>query len=1792
MLAMMIGPASVLIGGVEGASGSQNSPAAALGQGVDLPAFGALDSGAGDASSPAPADVRDGLAEEPPSATVSVLVRLRGATLSDLILDYRSQFGLQGSWGPAVLESARAALDSRDAAMDGQRVRVFAPLERAGVAAFPARDYRYLVNGLNLRDVPAFVVPLLASNAEVLFVERDHQVSVDLAQSVPIINADDVWNLTDGLGRNITGEGTLVANIDTGVDYTHPDLGGTLNRTNDLANLTSGSHSKFAAGWDFVNNDSDPWDGHLHGTHVAGIIGANGTIRGVAPWAKQLALKVLSDGGSGSDSDIIAAMEYATDPDGNPLTNDAANASSLSLGGWDPDPDGLSPLAADASTRLGTICVIAAGNSGATNSVGSPGVSREAITVGSTNKSDMLSVFSSRGPTLALDIKPDILAPGSSITSTRWGGAGGNLTISGTSMATPHVSGAIALLAQAHPTWGVNATRSALVDTAVDLGYGVYQQGGGRIDVLAALNTAVVATPHKLAMGRLPRLTNGTNATLEFENLGGASETLNFSAVDLFGMFPEMTYTGNATDLNFVSVTPANLTLAAGARGNVTVVFAPSSSAVPGLYWGNVIATGGNLTLRIPLAYAVRAPVLLVDDDSSERYPATPAFDNFAGFPSASNNVSWSLTRLGVKHDIYTAKHYTDNGAPLADLVNYPLVIWCTGYDYDYSDGYHTHRSISSADRVALSAYLDRGGQLWLIGENIAWDVFGHTNTTVSSSNFFNAYLGVARVDNELNTPNPLNGTPGTFMEGASYTTAATWTEFGNAGDYATHLTPTSRAFTIFNGSTTDVYGTSYSNASLAVAVDNDTYRSVFWGVEFSWLGNSAQSDDAVSRTLQFFAPRVTLMNATAGEGDTLDFRGYYAFLPNESLFTLAWSFGDGGVAATRNATHTFADEGTFSVRFTVTSGAWLNRSGILNVTVVNLAPVLGNLSAAPTAPFEGDVVNFTATCSDPGPLDVVAYAWSFGDGSQNATGNATSHTYADEGNYTLSLTCSDGDGGIAMTNVTLTIANAAPQINWMVFAGNLSEGRPISFNGSCQDPGSNDVISFAWSFGDGSADGAGTNQTHVFEDDGNYTVTLTCSDSDGGTVTQQLVLTISNVAPAVGLSGPLLITEGAPFSLNATVTDPGTRDTFAYAWDFGDGTPLNGSPGATHRYADNGIFTVMLTVTDNSGGIGRADFIVVVQNVAPTAVINLTGEFIEGSDFTYTVEVFDPGSADTHYVTWDAGAIILGWRVWADDGTFTFNMTVIDDDGMGTSYPFTVTIANFVPSLSLGSRDISADEGERIFFSASVYDRGPMDRMVVTVNFGDGTPLVQNFIDDWRFNGSMNFGHTFVNEGNYTITVTVDDGDGGVNATSWVVAVLNAAPSLSLGPSPLVVDQGETVGIVASVSDPGRNDVVTISWSFSDRPTILEGPNITLVFARRGTYYVDVTATDDAGASTTETVEVQVLNVAPSIAVEAPGNVTEGEENGYQATTSDPGPLDRVSVVWEWGDGSSSSGSDVLHTFADVGRYVVTVTATDDYGASTNGTFVIDVQNAPPVVLGIYALEFATEGGPVQFGARIANPADEPLTYLWNFGDGAESTETAPSHTYADDGEYPVRVTVTDPEGASSSLETHLGVPNANPSLECMICPVTVAVGSAFPILVNGSDAGIRDRLTYQARLPDGTTFDSLDGAFSVTLDSPGIVQVLVSVFDEDGGSANATLEIHVLPDFDGDAVPDVDDPDDDNDGSPDAFDPAPFDPSVVAPPVSTPAGLPFWLLLLLAAAGMATVFFLVRRSRRRPGE
>jgi len=291
-------------------------------------------------------------------------------------------------------------------------------------------------------EVPVNEIESIAKNSEVEQIWPDFEVNA-VEEPTQQINASYAWNL------NLYGQGKKIAVLDTGIDSTHPALQGRV-----------GAEENFS-------DSQSTTDVFGHGTHVAGIIAGSGEVQGVAPQAELLNGKVLNDSGSGSASSVIAGINWAI--------AQGANVINLSLGApIEEDNTPLNQAVRDAVAR-GAVVVVASGNCGSNcpssscggfTGVTMPGNTAEAVTVGTVDKSNNAACFSS-GELRGGKIKPDVMAPGLGIVSSV---PGGTEAKSGTSMSTPFVAGAAALVMEKHPELTALQVKQFLEETALDLG--------------------------------------------------------------------------------------------------------------------------------------------------------------------------------------------------------------------------------------------------------------------------------------------------------------------------------------------------------------------------------------------------------------------------------------------------------------------------------------------------------------------------------------------------------------------------------------------------------------------------------------------------------------------------------------------------------------------------------------------------------------------------------------------------------------------------------------------------------------------------------------------------------------------------------------------------------------------------------------------------------------------------------------------------------------------------------------------------------------------------------------------------------------------------------------------------------------------------------------------------------------------------------------------------------------------------------------------------------------------------
>lgn len=638
---------------------------------------------------------------------------------------------------------------------------------------------------------------------------------------------------------------------------------------------------------------------------------------------------------------------------------------------------------------------------------------------------------------------------------------------------------------------------------------------------------------------------------------------------------------------------------------------------------------------------------------------------------------------------------------------------------------------------------------------------------------------------------------------------------------------------------------------------------------------------------------------------------------------------------------------------------------------------------------------------------------------------------------------------------------------------------------------------------------------------------------------------------PVAVVPGDITGRAGVPIEFDGSGSYDPDGEVVDWEWRFGDGSESSGES-AFYTYSNAGVFIVTLTVTDDDDLTGSVTFEADIGETSegPTATI-------VGPDFVVTGEraSFDGGdsSGDGISFLWDVGVAevdpIDGETLdytWTELGEVELSLTVEDELGD------TDTASRDLPVLARPVARIVAPDsitvGEAVTFDGS------------TSSDEDGTiaGYEWTFPDDPTSSTAPFPEHTFIAPGEPIIWLTVTDDDGLTHTTSTKVNVA-AAPNVC--PSVLIVQvlplppisTGATVTVTASAGDDD-GIIEQYEWDWGDGTVEVGAAVHAHTYSTAGSYVIKVTVTDDAGCtyvaedSSTHRARAQtpvtILNRCPTVTIserDPAGAIDSGTNLSVTVTANDPdGTVDQL--WWDWGDDSTGSGGATnSHTYASSGNYTLTVTATDDLGctynvdsASTYGaraTASIPVNNVCPTV----TIDSRTPSGQVDTGAEItmsvtaSDPDGSVAEIEWDWDDGTvETGQTERTHTFSDDGDYSVAVTVTDDEGCTlvegdvttlSAQDVHtVEVGNRCPQAE---------ISSVLP----GTDveAGTTVAFTGNSNDPDGTiatrnwdwgdTTATLDGTpeESHLYSEEGVFKVTLEVIDDDGCSDSVQVTVTV---------------------------------------------------------------------------
>ena len=388
--------------------------------------------------------------------------------------------------------------------------------------------------------------------------------------------------------------------------------------------------------------------------------------------------------------------------------------------------------------------------------------------------------------------------------------------------------------------------------------------------------------------------------------------------------------------------------------------------------------------------------------------------------------------------------------------------------------------------------------------------------------------------------------------------------------------------------------------------------------------------------------------------------------------------------------------------------------------------------------------------------------------------------------------------------------------------------------------------------------------------------------------------------------------------------------------------------------------------------------------------------------------------------------------------------------------------------------------------------------------NFGDGTTGT-----------GATAQHTYAVAGNYTVTLTVTDNAGATNAVSKQVTV-TAAP---VNAAPTAAFTSTSANLALTVDGSGSTDadgtITGYAWNFGDGTTGT-GATAQHTYGAAGNYTVTLTVTDNAGATNavSKQVTVTAANAAPTAAFTASSQDLTVSVDGSTSVDSD-GTI--ASYAWDFGDGSFGTGATASHTYAAGGSYTVKLTVTDNKGATGTQSQPVTVTAPVPNKAPTAAFDATTAGLTVSVDGGTSTDTDGTIaSYAWTFGDGQSGTGTATSHTYGAAGTYPIKLTVTDNQGATGTITKSVTV-TAPP-------PANVSPVAAFTSTTNGLTANLDGSTSSD---PDGTiasyTWDFGDNASDTgkTVSHPyltaGTYQVKLTVADNQGATNSVTKPVTV---------------------------------------------------------------------------
>ncbi|WP_281085505.1 DUF2341 domain-containing protein [Methanosarcina acetivorans] len=1079
-----------------------------------------------------------------------------------------------------------------------------------------------------------------------------------------------------------------------------------------------------------------------------------------------------------------------------------------------------------------------------------------------------------------------------------------------------------------------------------------------------------------------------------------------------------------------------------------------------------------------------------------------------------------------------------------------------------FSDGYDKVNNLFYAEGnvgVAVAISGNYGSQ---------YGVSGVTLTRKFSADDLDIPAGATIKSARLYQGSTWYGDPGFNLQFNGHETQEADAKYGDCinGQYAfdvtTYLNTTGDNIAVLT-STNSLNKYAYYATVLIVVyeADSEPYRQIWvnegsdclladYGADLAW---GYTMFDNVSTDSLFSARTITVLESDDGDVNSINFNG-------ESLPTIKTGGSDPTI---KYFSVTDALQGGEN-ELGVTGPSYFNfANAVLEVTQVTASEA--NFTANVTSGNAPLNVEFTDTSTG----TPTSWTWDFGDGKNSTEQNPT-HTYTAEGTYTVKLTVSNSFGSDSEEKTGYITAGSvvlAPVANFSVDQTTGTAPLSVQFT----DESTNTPTSWTWEFGDGKTS-TEQNPTHTYETIGTYTVKLTATNYGGSnfTIKTDYITVTSNVSAPVASFTFDENSGRVPFTVQFTDTTTGSVS--SWNWDFGDGGTSN-EQNPTHTYVTEGSYNVTLTAT----GPGGSNTITSTEPVVVSAPLtsdsynggipltNVQNGTVSGDlwyDSYYAMETSAqkaftlPSYTDIKwarlYVDVYDGHMENNYRgnveisIDADgDSTYelqkneTFNTTYSFPGEGGTGpvwlsdhlnrvtsdyqmwYDLTGEISGQTVNVQAITSKIDSNFDGRVKAMTLVvaYDDGDSDEVYYWVNQGHDTvnPL------DTEYTGSTSFG-----------TSTLASGWSSANLTAIYLASVDGIYSF----------QGTTL----TSGTPQGSYYGDNTWDVSSMLTAGEYSIFTYNKQEEKYYKIPLALMSVKYAGSGPT--------APTAGFSA--NVTEGEVP-LTVLFSDESTGSPTAWVWDFGDNETSSEQSPVHTYSAAGNYTVTLTVTNAAGSDSEvKTDYIIVSESSMPEEPVAAFNANVTEGEVPLTVQFSDESTgSPTSWFWDFGDGANSTEQNPSHTYPSAGNYTVNLTVENAAGSDFELKSdYIEVSDASGSTVTLYFDPTSSsvaenesteisiVASNFPAGLSGynltvaiDDPAVAEiidieyptwaLITENSTLPGTSIYmKTIDLEDSVKEGAADVVLATLTVSGKESGSANLSIGVKRLEDDSGDSI------------------------------------------------------------------